>query len=247
MHVHPKCWVKMTVFDNARARYDPFSALNVTNLCIGQAGLLCKEVCGSIQANCFLAEEGNSDFTAWMKLLDDKADVYKEQQVGFKGFLSEVFLEANSEHRSRVKEIPPDSGETNVVRAHLGSLYCPISANGKAIGIVKARGNRKGQFSEVDQRMLSALSNMVGVLHENMSRNRIISDADSGRPWDSIDEVRFCSFVVHLVSLRHHKWGELSSTWDKGPNCLISWVRQMRARLCALTKLSQFASFESQR
>lgn len=150
-----------------------------------KAGLLCKEVCGSIQANCFLAEEGKNDFVSWMKLLDDKADVYKEQQVGFKGFLSEVFLDAN---RTQImKPMGGDSGDNNV-RVHLGSMYCPISTNGKAIGIVKARGNRKGQFSEVDERMLSALSSMVGVLHENMSRNRIISDSDSGRPWGSIEE-----------------------------------------------------------
>lgn len=124
-------------------------------------------------------------------------------QVGFKGFLSEVFLDAN---RTQImKPMGGDSGDNNgeplsavsayahcvritvlthrvvlPVRVHLGSMYCPISTNGKAIGIVKARGNRKGQFSEVDERMLSALSSMVGVLHENMSRNRIISDSDSG-------------------------------------------------------------------
>ena len=87
-----------------------------------------------------------------------------------------------------------DSAEGGQVRQHLGTLYCPIVFNGtlsqigsfldgvlmlcskftgKALGVLQARGSRKGQFSDVDADMLRSLSSFIAVLHNSLVKEEV--------------------------------------------------------------------------
>ena len=105
-------------------------------------------------------EDNSSGLTSWTKLSDGKADVYSENKVPLEGFLAElikggeVAREVDSDDES---EDGVSGGGNKRIARHLGCLYCPIISNGIPIGILRARGSRKGQFSDVDVQMLRAL------------------------------------------------------------------------------------------
>ena len=140
-----------------------------------KAGLLCKEVCGASQAACFMLQDGDSSLISWTKLNDGKAEVFHEKRVPLKGFLGEMLRGA----RQGDEDAPG-------VRQHLGSIYAPIVAEGRPVGIVQARGNRKGQFAEVDEQLLGVLCGMVGALRENITRASAAINADHGQQWPSV-------------------------------------------------------------
>jgi GAF domain-containing protein len=144
-----------------------------------KSGLLCKEVCGAAQASCFLMVDEDSGLTSWSRVPDGKADVFKEQRVPIKGYLAEVLRKGK-----RLEE-----ADSVHVSQHLGSLYCPIVHKGKAIGILQARGSRKGQFSDVDSDMLRILSSMIAVLQQFLSRSHKTSSEHKGKlAWESIEK-----------------------------------------------------------
>ena len=136
-------------------------------------------------------EDNSSGLTSWTKLSDGKADVYSENKVPLKGFLAELIKGGEVAREVDTEDESEDgvSGGGNMrITQHLGCLYCPIISNGIPIGILQARGSRKGQFSDVDEQMLKALGSMVAVIHDNISRVRVGSTCDqSGKPCPSAE------------------------------------------------------------